>query len=80
MCVYLSAVYHITSFVIPVTYTLFTLSNNYLDHNLDHNLDCNQDGVPKDVPDYMVHSLFNTTELMRLLFIVQSLHSTYYVY
>ena len=56
-----------------VTYTTFTRSKNYVDRDLDGNLDCDLDRNPVDVPVYMVHSLFNTTKHIKLLFIVQSL-------
>ena len=54
-------------------YTSFTQIKNDLDGDLDHNLDCNPDRDPKDVPDYMGHSLLNTTKCITLLFIVQLL-------
>ena len=47
----------------------FTWSKNYLDLNLD----CELDHDPEDVPVDRVHSLFNPTQRIKLLFIVQPL-------
>ena len=55
------------------SYTPFTLSKNYPDHDLDSNLDCDLDCDPEDVPVYTGHPLFNTTKRITLLFVVQSL-------
>ena len=51
------------------TNTTFTWSKN----DLDRNLDCELDHDPEDVPVNRVHSLFNPTQRIKLLFIVQSL-------
>ena len=50
-------------------FTTLTWSENYRDCDLDCNLECD----PDDVPVYTGHSLFKTTKLITLFFIVQSL-------
>ena len=53
----------------PQFYTPLTRSKNYRDRDRD----------PEDVPVYMGHSLFNTTEGITLFFNVQSLLHCYIV-